>query len=230
MEVSTSASHRWNTFEILWLLSFSTIALVLSILWKNTWFDGSVFLSGILCVVLAAKGNIWNYAFGLYNSLAYALVAYKNGLYGEMGLNLLFFVPMGVIGYLMWKPKSAGAYVEMRLLRFRNTLLIALACIIAIGVLGYLLAQISGQNNPYIDATTDVLSIAATILMVYRYREQWLLYLLLNAFTVLLWGIRTSKGSAEGVLMIVMWSAFLVNAIYGYYNWSKGAQHKSSFV
>lgn len=60
--------------------------------------------------------------------------------------------------------------------------------------------------------------------MVRRFKEQWLVYIVLNLFTVLLWAIRLLEGSSEGMLMIVMWSAYLVNAVYGYYNWNKGAK------
>jgi nicotinamide mononucleotide transporter len=219
------APARWNAYEIAWLIGFSAIAIVLSILWKNSLFDFSVFLTGVLCVVLAAKGNIWTYAFGMFNTFGYAYLAYKNGLYGEMGLNLFFFVPMNVVGYWLWKPELEGNYVHMRALDLAQTGLIALACLIGIAGMGYGLEHFAGQKNtPYIDATTNVLSIAATILMVYRYREQWLLYVLLNIFTVLMWSIRTGNGSAEGPLMIVMWSAYLINAFYGYYNWDRGVK------
>ncbi|HOY19121.1 MAG TPA: nicotinamide riboside transporter PnuC [Haliscomenobacter sp.] len=225
-----STPIRWNIYEISWLLVFSSIALVLSILWKNSLFDFSVFLSGVLCVVLAAKGHIWTYGFGMYNSFAYAYLAYTNGLYGEMGLNLFFFVPMNIVGYLLWKPKLDGTYVRMRALIWRQTLLTVLANLLGIAIMGYFLAKIPGQNTPYIDATTNVLSIVATILMVFRYREQWLLYILLNIFTVLMWSIRTAEGSPEGPLMIVMWSAYLINAGYGYYTWNRGAKQNSLFV
>lgn len=214
----------WNAFEITWLLSFSALAIVLSLLWKNSLLDFSVFLSGVLCVVLAAKGNIWTYAFGMYNTFGYAYLAYTNGLYGETGLNLFFFVPMNVVGYVLWKPKLEGGYVQMRAMLPRQILLTAVASLLGILGLGYGLSLIAGQNNPYIDAITDVLSIFATFLMVYRFREQWLMYILLNVFTVLLWCIRTAQGSPEGPLMIVMWTAFLINAGYGYYNWTRGVK------
>jgi nicotinamide mononucleotide transporter len=213
--------NHWNFYEILWFISFTTLAIVLCVLWKNSPFDFSVFLTGVFCVLLAAKGNIWTYTFGMYNSLAYAYLAYKNGLYGEMGLNLFFFVPTNILGYLLWKPKLEGVYVQMRALDLSKTLLTLLFCLLGIGSMGFALSKIQGQNTPYIDATTNVLSIAATILMMYRYREQWLLYILLNVFTILMWSIRTLQGSAEGPLMIVMWSAYLINAGYGYWNWNR---------
>jgi len=74
---------KWNLFEVLWLVSFLVIAVVLSILWDSSIFGLTVFVSGVICVVLAAKGNIWTYAFGAYNSLAYGYLSFLNGLNGE---------------------------------------------------------------------------------------------------------------------------------------------------
>ena len=39
-----------------------------------------------------------------------------------------------------------------------------------------------------------------------------------------MWVIRLLHGSPDGILMIVMWSAYLINACYGFYNWSKGVK------
>ncbi|MFX3631701.1 MAG: nicotinamide riboside transporter PnuC [Candidatus Pristimantibacillus sp.] len=214
----------WSLYELVWLGLFSSIAIVLTLIMKDTLFGFTVFITGILCVVLAAKGNLMTYVFGMYNTFGYAYLAYSNGLFGEVMLNLLFFVPMNVIGFIMWKRHRHGNKLAMRQMSMKGVSIIAAACLVGSGLLGYGLSFIPEQNSPYIDAITTVLSIIATFLMVRRFKEQWLVYIVLNAFTVLLWVIRTIDGSPDGVLMIVMWSAYLVNAIYGYYTWNKGAR------
>lgn len=221
---------NWKSFEIIWLALFSLTAIVLTTLWQDSILGFSVFLTGVLCVVLAAKGNIWTYAFGTYNTLGYAYIAFTNGLYGEMGLNLLFFLPMNVIGFIMWRKHMRDGQVEMRKLTPIRFTLVALGSVACTFAMGFVLSLISGQNTPYIDATTNVLSIIATILMVRRYREQWLLYVVLNIFTIVMWTIRTVNGSSDGIMMIVMWSAYLVNAVYGFIVWSRGAAYSTQEV
>lgn len=215
----------WNTYELLWLGIFSAIAVILTAMWKDNLFGFSVFLTGILCVVFAAKGNIWTYVFGMYNTFGYAYTAFSNHLFGEMGLNLLFFVPMNIIGFLMWK-KNMGDDANVKMLSMTKKCFLGILgiCLVCIAGLGFSLSLIPSQNTPYIDAVTNVLSIMATFLMIKRYKEQWLLYIVLNIFTVIMWTIRTVNGSDDGPLMIVMWSAYLINAIYGYYNWNKGSR------
>lgn len=214
----------WNLYEICWLIVFILIGSYLSISWKDSIFGLSVFISGVLCVVLAAKGSIWTYIFGMYNTFGYAYVAYNNGFFGEMGLNILFFAPMNIIGLLLWKKKLESGTVIMRELSNKMRGTIFILCVAGILSTGFLLSLIKGQNTPYIDATTNTLSIIATFLMIWRYKEQWILYIVLNIFTIIMWSIRYSNGSPEAALMVVMWSSYLINAFYGYYNWSVGVK------
>ncbi len=211
---------NWNLYEIIWLSVFSIAAFILALVQKDTFLGLSTFITGIFCVLLAAKGNIMTYMFGMYNTFAYAYISYANGLYGEMGLNLLFFIPMNVVGFLFWKKRLQNNIVEMRRLKIKEVVYLILICFLSIAVLGWMLSLIKKQNTPYIDATTNILSIAATFLMIWRYREQWMLYIILNAFTIIMWIIRTMQGSSDGIMMIIMWIAFLTNSIYGYYLWS----------
>lgn len=219
----TLGLRAWRPFELVWMFLFLGVGTVVTLVTEDSLLSYVILITGILCVLLAAKGNLWNYLFGTLNSVGYAFVSFTNGLYGDMGLNVLFFLPTNVIGFFMWKSHLESASVEMRGLRVLHQILVALACAAAIGALGFGLSQIKTQNTPYLDATSTILSIAATLLMMWRYKEQWLLYIVLNAVTIVMWGIRLAHGSPEGLMMILMWTAFLANAVYGYINWSKGA-------
>ncbi|MBB6370889.1 nicotinamide riboside transporter PnuC [Chryseobacterium shigense] len=214
----------WKPFEIIWLLSFSLLGIIITLVSKDNWLNFLVLVSGIFCVVLAAKGSIWNYVLGTVNTVAYAYVAFTNGLFGEVGLYTLFFLPMNIVGYFMWKKHLKDNIVEMKALNIKSVLMMFLITVLGCIFLGYFLSTIHGQNNPYLDGMSTVISIVATVLMIFRYKEQWLLYVILNIITVIIWIIRTLNGSESGVMMTVMWSAFLINAIYGYYNWNKGSK------
>lgn len=215
----------WRPFEIVWLGLFVGISVVLTVLFKDTLIGFLAFLFGVVCVVLTAKGSIYGYLYGYVNTVLYAYIAYRNGLYGEMGLNLFFFLPTGIVGFILWKRniRKAGKLI-MRKLPLQGVLVVAFICVAGALVMGYGLSMIKTQNTPYIDAATNMLSVVATVLMIWRFREQWLVYIALNVFTIVMWTFRLLNGSPDAVLMLVMWSAYLVNACYGFYNWTKGAK------
>jgi nicotinamide mononucleotide transporter len=221
-EYRFSIFRVWSTFEIIWLLTFLAVGIYLSYAWDSSWFALSVMVAGIVCVVLTAKGIIWSFLIGLYNSIGYGWIAYQNGLFGEVGLNWFFFVPTAIIGFFLWRGHMNGAIVTMRALSLKASLVVATFCLVAFVALGYALSLIDGQNTPYIDALTNVLSVAATILTIYRFREQWLVYIVLNVFSVIMWVLRVNEGGEAALLMVLMWSAYLINACYGYWNWHKG--------
>jgi len=201
----------------------------LSIFLATDLFDISVLLSGILCVGLIAIGRREGYLIGLYNSCSYAILAYSNGLFGEVYLNLLFYVPTGIIGFLMWQRHTQkDRTVKMRQLRWLHRCLIASICLLASLGLGMILSLNPQQNNPFVDASTNVLSIVATFLMMWRLKEQWLLYILLNIVTIVMWTLRRYAGGQAGDLMILMWTIFLLNALFGAWRWNMGARNSCS--
>ena len=66
-----------------------------------------------------------------------------------------------------------------------------------------------------------VLSVIAQFLMVKRYAERWVLWIVVNGLSIVLWAITLLQSGGNDWSMLVMWTAFLVNSIYGYVNWIK---------
>ncbi|MDF2790533.1 MAG: nicotinamide riboside transporter PnuC [Neobacillus sp.] len=179
----------------------------------------------MLCVVLVAKGKIANYYFGIVQTLTYAYIAYGYGLYGEVMLNALFYFPIQFIGIYMWKKNKTehgvkGEDVRISSLTKKGWFYTVLSILILTIGYGFFLKYLGG-NLVWTDSATNVLSIAAQILMLKRYTEQWLLWISVNVLSIFLWlGALISQGGND-FSMLVMWSAFLVNSIYGYVNWRK---------
>ena len=85
---------------------------------------------------------------------------------------------------------------------------------IATAIMGYWLDSI-GSAQAYTDAATNVLAIFAQLLMVRRYREQWIWWLIIDILCVKMWFV------AGNWSMVAMYIAWIANCIYGWYNWSK---------
>ena len=85
---------------------------------------------------------------------------------------------------------------------------------------GFFLKYLGG-NNVWTDSATTVLSVIAQILMLKRFTEQWILWIAVNVLSIFLWISALVSQGGNDFAMLVMWSAFLVNSIYGYINWRK---------
>ena len=187
-------------------------------------------ITGVLCVVLVAKGSIWNYAFGLVNVSLYAWISYKAALYGDAGLNALYYLPMQFIGWWQWRKRGAAmseseaagdsVQVQARRLYWSQRLFLALGCLVAVTAVGYLLEYL-GDPQPFKDSATTVLSIVAQALMDLAFMEQWVLWIITNVISVVMWGVCVVRGEAHAGVMVIMWVFYLLNSINGFRVWLK---------
>lgn len=212
----------WYPYEKIWLFLFTFIIISLSAYWKDSLIGILASLTGIWCVVLIAKGKIANYYFGIVNVLAYAYVALNQQYYGEVMLNMFYFFPMQFIGIYLWKKKRLSAKKdEVRVVYMTNKqrILWSVITIIATILYGFVLKKLGG-NLPFIDSSSTVMSVIAMILMVFVFVEQWVLWILVDIVSIIMW-LAVMMNGGNDVAVLVMWIAYLVNAIYGLYNWIK---------
>lgn len=222
MQLTTKKSilNDWTLFEKVWLF-ISTITMIgLSIVWKDSPIALISGVTGIIGVVLCAKGKISTYFYDTINVALYAWICFQNGLYGEVMLNAFYFIPMNIVGFMLWnKKKDDDGNVEAKALTKKQLIILSVGLFVAI-VLYYQLLKSLGGNLQLIDSITTVTSVMALLLQVLRYKEQWLIWILVNLVSIVMWVmlLNTSEGS---ISMIVMWAAYLINSIYGYINWNK---------
>jgi len=212
----------WDLYEKFWLLISTLLIISLSIYWKDSPIGIIASLAGIWNVVLVAKGKIINYYFGLIAVTTYAFVAYTQKYYGEVMLNMFYFFPMQFIGFYIWhKRKSKKKTVDIKVVYMTNSQRILWLCItIAATIIYSYILQKLGGNLPYLDSSSTVMSVIAMILMVFVFVEQWILWILVDVVSIILWAVAMKKGGTD-IAVLIMWIAFLVNAIYGLYNWIK---------
>lgn len=212
----------WSLFEKIWLLTFTIVNIYLFFAWHDSWIGLTASLTGMLCVVLTAKARISSFYFGLVNILAYSYVAYQSRYYGDVMLNMLYFLPMTFIGIYFWKrnlKQNMGGEVIVKSLNWKERLIWFFSSIVILNVYGVILTIIKG-TLPFIDSATTVFSIIAAIMLNKRLVEQWFYWIIVDILSIVMWAyiFITSGGD---ISMLVMWSAFLVNAVYGYYKWRK---------
>lgn len=203
--------------------------LIYSIATASEGFDFLGFIaavSGIVCVVLAAKGSIWNYAFGIVQVSLYAYIAFKSTAYGNAAVNALYYFPMQFIGWWQWSRRGAGTGTEAdnavssRRLSGKARMLIAAGVAAATVALAFVLKHF-GAEQPWIDSFTTVLCIVAQALMTLAFVEQWWLWIVFNVFTVIMWSVFVAEGTAHSVPTLIMYVFYLMNSVNGLLSWRK---------
>lgn len=189
-------------------------------------------VTGVLCVVLVAKGSIWNYLFGLVNVSLYALISWKAALYGDAALNALYYLPMQFIGWWQWRRRGAAlseasssapdhdVRVRARRMTTRQRLVLFAVCA-ALVVAGGFLLEALGDPQPFKDSATTVLSIIAQALMAMAFMEQWILWILTNIISVVMWSVFVVEGQVHAEVMVIMWTFYLLNSLNGFRVWLK---------
>jgi len=216
-----------------WFLIAGVIAtnIIYSLLSGTIDMVGSVAsVAGVLCVVLVAKGSIWNYLFGIVNVSLYAWISYKAALYGDAALNAFYYVPMQFIGWWQWRKRGAsmsemeadgrGVQVKARRFTWSQRAILAAGCLAAVAAGGFILREL-GDPQPFKDSTTTVLSIVAQALMALAFMEQWALWIITNIVSVVMWCICVARGEAHAGVMVIMWVFYLLNSINGFRVWLK---------
>lgn len=211
----------WKSWEILWLITACSIICLLSIYWKDSVMGIISATTGVACVVCTGKGKLSAYIFGMVNTLLYAIIAYKAHYYGEVMLNAIYYFPMQFYGIYVWsKHMNVETHeVEKKEMDNKGRGFLCVGVVIATIVYGFILKLLKGEL-PFVDALSTVVSVFAMIISIKMYVEQWLLWIVVDVVTVIMWGMAFLKGN-DSIATLLMWIVYLGNAVMMYIKWKK---------
>ena len=214
----------WSFKEKLWLafvLIFQTAAWAIN---NETWFMLIMTLTSSLNLVLGAKGKVLGLYFAIINSAMYAYSCISIPLYGEVMYNVLYSIPVSATAIVLWKKNTAeGGEVKFRTMTPK--FLMGTVTITILGVFVYeQVLKVLGGNFAFMDSLTTVVSVIASMLYLLRYSEQWLMWVIVNALSIIMWIMVFMSGDSSALRIIIMKCVNLCNASYGYWNWRKIAK------
>ena len=188
---------------------------------------------GVASTVLSANGIIWTFVFGLLDVTLGCIVAFDNGLWGNFALHAFYFLPMQFVGIWQWRRRGAsGVKTEVKARRLtgrqRAWVTVAVAAVLAASYA--ILLYIKGRTvapeeidraQVFFDAAVFTFNIAGQILLSLAYFEQWILWNLVNIFSILLWGstMLSSDASSYTVVMFIKYCFYLLNSLNGLRIW-----------
>lgn len=218
----------WKRYELIWLAVACATITALSIYWGDSIMGVISSVSGVACVVCTGKGKLSAYVFGLVNSVLYAIISYRAALYGETMLNALYYVPMQFVGFYVWSRhmnQETGEVVKKRMTPLGFAAMCA-AIAAATGLYGLILKQM-GDAMPFVDAFTTISSVAAMIISVQMYAEQWWIWIAVDVFSVYMWWC-DFRGGSDNMATLLMWAVYLGNAIIMLIKWEKEARSRNA--
>ena len=171
---------------------------------------------GICSVVLGAQGNILTFVFGFAQVVTYTYLCVVERFYAEIAINIYYFFTM-IYGVYCWRKRLSDNTLQVQTRRLSRNIfpLLSVAIVLMSVLTGWLLQRYTDDPQPYLDAFTTVPAIAAQILMVMAYREQWYLWLMVDVLALVMW-LR-----AENHCMAAQYAFWCANCIYGYVQWTK---------
>lgn len=212
----------WNgytLFEKIFLFSMVTLQLIVYCFVPDTPIGMVCGVAGVICVVLTAKGKISSYFFNFIQMITYMIICWDAALYLEFGEQVFYFI-VCIFGVFMWNKnmktnEDGTTQVKAKKFQLWQWLVVAAVVVVSTLALGYFGGEVLGGTMPYLDAMTVALAVIAQLLMVWRYREQWACWILIDVISLIMF---IALGNWSMVAMYVAWTA---NAFYGWYNWTK---------
>ncbi|WP_338803229.1 nicotinamide riboside transporter PnuC [Xenorhabdus griffiniae] len=169
-------------------------------------------IAGLLCIWLASQEKIINYLFGLINVSLFAVIFFQIQLYASLILQIFFFAA-NVYGWYAWSRVNEQKQIELKI-RWLNPKQMAVVVAISIAAIlimtfnidqlfGYMakvvvlalqgmgfniiMPELQSDAFPFWDSVMTVLSIVAMILMTRKHVENWLIWVIIDVISVVIY-------------------------------------------
>ena len=236
---------KFNKWFSAFILIGMSVALVLATIIKAgsasgdlTWMLIAAFGSfmGVLATVCSANGLIITFLFGLLDVAIYGVMCFMNWKNGSSGLgnailHFVYFVPMQFVGFAQWRKRGAKAdsQVKARRLNGKQLWLLCGGLVVLTVVLYLILLRFdrsSAEGFLRMAVVLDVLPLVCNIfgqlLMSTAYMEQWLFWIGVNVFSILMWSRTLAiQGDSYSVIYIIKYGFYLLNSVNGLRIWLK---------
>jgi nicotinamide mononucleotide transporter len=171
-------------------------------------------ITGLLCVYLAAKNNIWNWPFAIISVSIYIFIFFSTRLYADMGLQF-YFLAMNIYGWYYWSKKPATEKKTPVVMISRPEIVLS---VIAIIVFTFILGSVlkyTPASYPFIDSFCTACSLVAQVFLARKVLQNWLIWIFVDIIYV---GVYLFKGLE---LTAVMYASYIGISLLGYIDWNK---------
>lgn len=194
---------------------------ILSVIIKDNIIAVISAIFGISYTILAGKGRVLCYYFGLAGTLCYSYISFRNGLFGNLALYMCYYFPMQILGIFKWQKhlKSDSREIIKTKLTVKSRLVYFITALFLTIILAFLLTALE-DKNPVPDAVTTVFSVLGMLFTVKRCIEQWYVWIIVNGVSAVMW-LQAYFSGSNCFATVLMWLVYFILAFYFLFVWKK---------
>lgn len=177
---------------------------------------GAVLSVIYLYLSIREKSALW--IFGFISSLLYIFVFFESKLYADMSLSF-YYLGVSIFGWITWQQKTTQLQdTKLHITRIfdkKQLLQYVLGTLIAYLAYYLILQYLTDSTIPAADSVVGALSVIATWMLAKKKIENWLIWIVVDAFAA---GLYFYKELYPTAILFVIYT---VMAVVGYKQWKK---------
>mgnify|MGYP002620314954 CR=1 FL=1 len=187
------------------------------------WLDMLTTALGLAYILLEYRASVWLWAVGFAMQSLGIILYYRKGLYADCGMEF-YYLAMTVYGFFNWirKPKEPGggdleknSVKGTPITHFPRRLALAwtVATLFIWVSIYWFLSTCTDSRVPLADSFTTALSVVGIWALARKYVEQWLIWIVVDIVTCVLYFYKDIPFKAS------LYALYVVIAVMGYFKW-----------
>ena len=183
-----------------------------------SWIEVIGFVTGAACVYGVARQKAWNWPVGIVNNIAFMVLFFGAGLYGETMLQAIF-AAVSVYGWYNWVlgAKTAAGKGELPIRDGSRTEIAGGLGIVMAATIGIAMILTHGTDSqvPWPDAFVLAASLLATYWQARKIFQHWYVWIVIDLVSIPLYFSRGLN------LTAILYIGFTALCIYGLAGWTR---------
>ncbi len=215
--------HYFSKIEIaLWAVSVFFIVTSFCIFDRTNYLTLTASVLGTTSLIFNAKGNPIGQVLMIIFSIFYGIISFTFAYYGEMITYLGMTAPMALFALISWlkNPFNGNkAEVEVNKLSKKELVFAAILAVFVTVIFYFILDYFKTAN--IIPSTLSVTTSFFAVYLTFRRSPFFALAYAANDIILIVLWIMATKENIMYLSVVICFCAFLVNDIYGFFNWQK---------
>ncbi len=217
-----------------WILWFGSVGLVLLSFFlfdRENYLFLAASLIGVTSLIFNAKGNPIGQFLMIVFSVLYGIISFSYAYYGEMITYLGMTAPMALFAFISWLSnpfRGNRAEVAVNRISHKEVFFLFGLTVAVTGVFYFVLAYFHTAN--LILSTISVSTSFMAVYLTFRRSPYFALaYGANDVVLVILW-VLASVEAPSYISVVVCFSLFLINDLYGFYRWKRMERHQRQIL